>query len=291
MSAVTLRGMLGAADGMTHAFLAQTYPALASMVTAPVYLAAVLYWAVYGYKVAAGHAPMDWSQLLARAVMTSAVFSMLNWGGLAGTVYEAFVSWMNGVAGTLMAGEPTVDMLDALWRQVNALSDRLRGSSLYELGMVLDGFGLFVVNAVLFAVALGYMTLAKFGLAITMVLLPLFAGFAMFAQTRQWFMNWLSHMMTFAFLYILVIAIVRFGFLAFADAVREAGQASGLVDAKLIRSQLTAQLMLMEVSLCLFMWRAREWAGNLAGATASSTGALVMVVRAAMSGPRSSRRS
>lgn len=284
MSAVTLRGMLGAADGMTHSFLAQTYPALASTMATPVYLTAVLYWAVYGYKVSAGHAPLDWSELVARAAMTSTVFAMLHWGGLADAIYEAFVAMMNSAAATLMAGEPTVDMLDALWKQVNVLSDQLRGSSLYELGMILDGLALFVVNAALFAVALCYLTLAKFGLAITMALLPLFVGFAMFPQTRQWFMNWLGYMMTFAFLYILVIAIARFGFLAFGDAIREAGQATGVIESKLVRSELTAQLLLLEASLCLFMWRAREWAGGLAGAASSSTGALVMVVRAAVSG-------
>lgn len=282
MSAVTLAGMLGAADGMTRSFLATTYPAVAGSVARPVYVGAVLYWALYGYKVLAGHAPLDWSELVAKAAMTSAVFGTLNWSGLAGDIYQAFVSTMNGTAATIMAGEPTVDMLDALWINVNAVSDTLRNSSLYEIGMILDGFGLWIVNTVLFAIAVGYLTLAKFGLAITMVLLPLFIGFGMFAQTRQWLMNWLGYMMSFAFLYILVIAIVRFGFAAFGDTVREAGQASGVIGSKGVRSALTAELFLLETALCIFMWRAREWAGSLAGATTSSSGALMLVVRGAI---------
>lgn len=282
MTALTMRGMLSAADGLTQTFLAQSYPALATVVATPVYLTAVLYWALYGYKVAAGHSPLDWSALVARAVMTSAVFSLLHWGGLASQVYQSFVTWMNQGAGTLMAGEPALDMLDALCTQVNAMADQLRSSNLYELGMVLDGLALFVVNGALFAIALCYLTLAKFGLAITMALLPLFVGFAMFQQTRQWFMNWLGYMMTYTLLYILVIAIVRFGFLAFGEAIHEAGRATGMVEGKLVRSEQTAQLMLLEAALCLFMWRAREWAGGLSGAATSSTGALVMVARAAM---------
>lgn len=289
MTAVTLGGMLGAADGMTRSFLASTYPAVARSVAAPVYYGAVLYWALHGYKVMAGHAALDWSELVAKAAMTAIVFGTLNWGGLAGVLYEAFVAAMNGTAATIMAGEPTVDMLDALWVNVNAVSDTLRNSSLYEMGMILDGFGLWIVNTILFAIALGYLTLAKFGLAITMVLLPLFIGFGMFPLTRQWLMNWLGYMMSFAFLYILVIAIVRFGFAAFGDAVREAGQAAGVIGSKGVRSALTAELFLLETSLCIFMWRAREWAGSLAGATTSSSGALMLVMRGAW--PRGGQRA
>ncbi|MBV6816208.1 type IV secretion system protein (plasmid) [Xanthomonas campestris pv. passiflorae] len=280
MADMTLQGLVGAADGVTQSFLSQTYPAIAGAISTPITYAAMLYWALYGYKVYAGHSPMQWKDLLAKTVMTVAVFGTLNWSGLAQTLYNAFVSFMEGAAATVMAGKPTAQMLDALWNNVEAVSSRLRSVDFYQFAMICDGIILFVVNCVLFVLALVYMTIAKFGLAITMVLCPLFLGFLMFPETRQWFMNWVSKMLTFCFMYILVIAIVRFGFLAFGDAIDTAGkvaQSEGLAT-----SEQTAQLVIVEGVLILFMLGVRGWASALAGGASSSTGTLMMIARMVM---------
>ena len=280
MAAITLQGLVGAADGVTNSFLSQTYPAIAGAIAEPIYLAAVLYWALLGYKVYAGYAPVQWKDILAKSFMTVAVFGTLHWGGLAQWIYNAFVSFMEGAAATVMAGKPTAQMLDALWSNADAVSARLRASDFNQIGMILDGLALFLVNCILFVLALVYMTIAKFGLAITMVLCPLFIGFLMFPETRQWFMNWVGKMLTFCFMYILVIAIVRFGFLAFGDAIDAAGnlaKANGLAT-----TEQTAQLIIVEGVLILFMLGVRSWASALSGAAASSTGTLVMVARTIM---------
>lgn len=280
MASMTLQGLVGAADGVTHSFLSQTYPAIAGAIEQPVYLAAVLYWALLGYKVYAGYAPVQWKDILAKSFMTVAVFGTLHWGGLAQWIYNAFVSFMEGAAATVMAGKPTAQMLDALWSNAEAVSKRLRSVDFYQIAMILDGLLLFILNCILFVLALVYMTIAKFGLAITMVLCPLFIGFLMFPETRQWFMNWVGKMLTFCFMYILVIAIVRFGFLAFGEAIEAAGtlaQSDGLAT-----SEQTAQLIIVEGVLILFMLGVRSWASALSGAAASSTGTLVMVARTIM---------
>ncbi|MEX3614672.1 MAG: type IV secretion system protein, partial [Burkholderia gladioli] len=119
--------------------------------------------------------------------------------------------------------------------------------------------------------------------AITMVLCPLFVGFLMFPETRQWFMNWVSKMLTFCFMYILVIAIVRFGFLAFGDAIDTAGQAAQATSPDLVTSEQTAQLVIVEGVLILFMLGVRGWASALSGGASSSTGTLVMIARMVMS--------
>ncbi|WP_418115198.1 type IV secretion system protein [Xanthomonas oryzae] len=280
MADMTLQGLVGAADGVTQSFLSQTYPAIAGAISTPITYAAILYWALYGYKVYAGHSPMQWKDLLAKTVMTVAVFGTLNWGGLAQTLYNAFVSFMEGAAATVMAGKPTAQMLDALWNNVGAMSSRLRSVDFYQFAMICDGIILFVVNCILFVLALVYMTIAKFGLAITMVLCPLFVGFLMFPETRQWFMNWVSKMLNFCFMYILVIAIVRFGFLAFGDAIDTAGKVAQ--SEVLATSEQTAQLIIVEGVLILFMLGVRGWASALAGGASSSTGTLAMIARMAM---------
>jgi type IV secretion system protein VirB6 len=281
MAAMTLQGFVGASDGMTRAFLSEIYPALAGAVATPVYLAAVLYWALFGYKVYAGHSPLQWRDFLAKAVMTVCVFASLNWSGLAQTIYDAFVGFMESAAGTIMAGKPTAQMIDALFSNVDDVARILRKADFYQISLIFDGLVLFLANCVLFVIALVYMTMAKFGLAITMVLLPLIVGFAFFEQTRHWVTNWLNVMLTSAFIYILVVAIVRFGFLAFGDAIEAAG-----VEARaslLANNEQTGQLLIIECVLILFMLGVRGWASALAGGASSSTGTLVMIARTAMS--------
>lgn len=279
MAAINLQGLIGAADGVTESFLSQTYPAIAGAIATPIYLVAVLYWAIFGYKVYAGYAPVLWNDLLAKCVMTAAVFGTLNWSGFAKDIYNAFVSFMEGTAATIMASRPTTHMLDALWNNVGKVSETLRSADLYQIAMILDGLVLFVLNCILFVIALVYMTIAKFGLAITMVLAPLFIGFLMFPETRQWFTNWVSKMLTFCFMYILVIAVVRFGFLAFGDAIDTAGQAALATSPDFVTSEQTAQLIIVEGVLILFMLSVRSWASALAGGASASTGTLFMLVR------------
>ena len=276
MADVSLQDFLGAADSTTTTFLTRTYPAMAGAVAEPIYLAAILYWALYGYRVYAGHSPLAWRDFLAKAVMTVAVFGTLNWGGFANTIYQAFVSFMNTAAGTLMAGRPVDNLLDALFTDVDKISATLRKANFYQWSVLLDGFLLFVLNCVLFIIALGYMTIAKFGLAITMALLPLFVGFFFFEQTRHWATNWVNMMLTFALLYILVVAIVSFGFVAYGSTIDAAKSLATNSD--------TGQLLIIEGVLIVLLGGVRGWAAALAGGAMSSTGVLMMVVRAAVSG-------
>lgn len=285
MADMTLQGLVGASDGVTAAFLSQTYPALSAAIAPVIYAAAVLYWALFGYKVYAGYSPMEWREVLAKTVMTFAVFGTLNWGGFAQQIYNAFTSFTEGAAATIMAGKPTAQMLDALWTKTEKVSETLRSANWFQIAMIIDGALLFILNCLLFVLALVYMTIAKFGLAITMVLGPIFIGFLMFPATRQWFMNWISMMLNFTLIYILVIAIVRFGFLAFGDAIDTAGQAAQATSPDLVTSEQTAQLVIIEGVLIIFMLQVKGWAAALAGgATVQGVSLLMLAARSLRGG-------
>lgn len=268
MATLTLEGLIGSSDAITNSFLNQIYPALSSSISGPLTFLAMIYWATLGYKIYAGYEPVRWNLVLQRIFMTVAVFSALSWNGLGKTIYMAFTSFAEGAASTLMAGQPTSKMLDALFNDVGAVSALLQNVSWYQLGMILQGFGLLLINCVLFVLALVYLTIAKFGLAITMCLFPIFVGFLMFEQTRQWGINWINKMLNFCFIYILVIAIVRMGFLAFGDAIDEARKASSATDAVMINVQQISYLFIIEGVLIIFMLQVKAWAAALSsGAT------------------------
>jgi type IV secretion system protein VirB6 len=281
---ITIQGFIGASDAISQSFLATTYPALANAVATPVYLVAILYWALFGYQVYAGHSPLQWKDFLAKAALTSLVFATLSWGGLAQTIYQVFFTFADSAASTIMAGKPTGQMIDALWSNADAVSRTLRNVSITQITFILEGFLLLVVNSILFVIAIAYMTIAKFGLAVTMVLLPLFVGFSFFGETRQWARNWINMMLTFCFMYILVVAVVRFGFVAFGAAIEGAEKSASLPlpfapGVPSLNSGQSSQLVILEGVLILFMLGIRGWASALAGGTASSTGMLVMIAR------------
>jgi type IV secretion system protein VirB6 len=280
MATLTIEGLVGASDGVTHSFLSEVYPAIANAISTPLLLIAILYWATYGYKIYAGYEPVKLNEMLARLFMTMAVISSLNWTGFAQQVYGFFTSFMEGAAASIMAGKSTASMLDALYNNVGQVSTLLQGVSWYQFGMILQGFGLFALNCILFMLAVVYMTIAKFGLAITMVLLPVFLGFFLFENTRQWGMNWISKMLNFCFIYILVIAIIRLGFVAFADAIAEAGKAASITDAMRINTQQISYLYIVEGVLVIFMMQVKSWAAALSsGASVQGVSALMSVGR------------
>ena len=276
MALLTVNGFLEATDVVTRNFLEQVYPALTHEITPAISFAAILYWALSGYKIFAGYAALDWHDLLAKVVMTVAVFGVLSWGGLASQLYNLFVSTMDDAATILLAGEPATDMLGALFINAERISQKLRASSFYQINAIIEGTLILVINSVLFAVALFYMTLSKLGLAVTMVLLPLFIGFALFDATRQWSVNWLSKMMDFALIYLLVVAIVKLGFVAFEQFIEQVNQAAGLINSKPVSSETVTNLFIIEAVLILFMFQVREWAGYLSNGAASQGEALAV---------------
>lgn len=265
---MTLEELVGGSDSVARSFLTQTYPALAHAVSRPVYLAAILYWAIYGIRLYRGHDPAHVGGVLVRLLMTFMIFAALNWGGLAGQIYGIFTSSMESAGATIMGGKPTAKMLDALWNNVGSVAALLQDAGWKAVGVVITGYGLFLLNCLLFVVALVNLTLARFGLAITMVLLPIFIGFFFFEQTRQWGMNWISKMLNFCLIYILTIAVVRFGFLAFGDVVQTAAAAATVKDAANVTAPAIAYMYVVEGVLIVFMLQVRGWAAALSGGVA-----------------------
>lgn len=272
MAKLTLEGTLSASDAVTEQFLSQIYPSLANEINPLIYVLAILYWALYGYKIYAGHEALSWNDVLAKVLMTTFVFAALEWNGIASDIYYAFASFMEGTAATIMAGESSTSMLGALYNNVGRIASSLQSVNPYQLGVLLLGLGMFLLNCLLLAVAICYLTVAKLGLALTMLLLPIFLGFLLFPVSRQWFMNWLSSMLNFTFIYILVITIVRIGFVIFGDAVEEAAQAASGADAAMMTVPQVAQLYIFEAVLIYFMLQVRSWAAGLTGGTLHAGG-------------------
>ncbi|MBM1184769.1 MULTISPECIES: type IV secretion system protein [Pseudomonas] len=280
MAQLTLEGLIGATDEVTTSFVAQVFPDLAELVSPAVYLIAVAYWAVLGFTIYNGQAIKYWD-LAQRMFLTAMVFLTLNWstGGL--VFYQAWGGFTESIAAKIMSGGiNSTSMLDALYVNVGKVASVLMNVSWRQFAMIMMGYGLFVINCILFVVAILNMLIAKFGAAISMSILPILVAFFFFPQTRGWGMNWLSKMLNFSLIYILSIAIIRFGYSVFGDAINEVAQTATISDAALMTAQQYGTLLIVEGVLIICMLQVRGWAAALSsGATVGGSSLVMMAVR------------
>ena len=280
MAQLTLEGLIGATDELTTSFVAQVFPDLAELVSPAVYLIAVAYWAVLGFTIYNGQAIKYWD-LAQRMFLTAMVFLTLNWstGGL--VFYQAWGGFTESIAAKIMSGGVnSTSMLDALYVNVGKVASVLMNVSWRQFAMIMMGYGLFVINCILFVVAILNMLIAKFGAAISMSILPILVAFFFFPQTRGWGMNWLSKMLNFSLIYILSIAIIRFGYSVFGDAINEVAQTATISDAALMAAQQYGTLLIVEGVLIICMLQVRGWAAALSsGATVGGSSLVMMAVR------------
>ena len=280
MAQLTLEGLIGATDELTTSFVAQVFPDLAELVSPAVYLIAVAYWAVLGFTIYNGQAIKYWD-LAQRMFLTAMVFLTLNWstGGL--VFYQAWGGFTESIAAKIMSGGVnSTSMLDALYVNVGKVASVLMNVSWRQFAMIMMGYGLFVINCILFVVAILNMLIAKFGAAISMSILPILVAFFFFPHTRGWGMNWLSKMLNFSLIYILSIAIIRFGYSVFGDAINEVAQTATISDAALMTAQQYGTLLIVEGVLIICMLQVRGWAAALSsGATVGGSSLVMMAVR------------
>lgn len=280
MAQLTLEGLIGATDELTTSFVAQVFPDLAELVSPAVYLIAVAYWAVLGFTIYNGQAIKYWD-LAQRMFLTAMVFLTLNWstGGL--VFYQAWGGFTESIAAKIMSGGVnSTSMLDALYVNVGKVASVLMNVSWRQFAMIMMCYGLFVINCILFVVAILNMLIAKFGAAISMSILPILVAFFFFPQTRGWGMNWLSKMLNFSLIYILSIAIIRFGYSVFGDAINEVAQTATISDAALMTAQQYGTLLIVEGVLIICMLQVRGWAAALSsGATVGGSSLVMMAVR------------
>lgn len=220
-------------------------------------------------------APWD---IVKRAMLTFLVFLTLNWSSGGSALYQIWGAWTESIAAQIMSrGVDSTSMLDALYVNVGQVASTLMNVSWRQFGMIIMGSGLFMLNCIMFVAAILNMLIAKFGAAIVMSILPILVGFIFFEQTRQWTMSWFSKMLNFSLIYILSIAIVRFGYSIFGQAIDEVANTATITDAALITAQQWGTLVIVEGVLIICLLQVRGWAAALASSATVGGSSLAMM--------------
>jgi type IV secretion system protein VirB6 len=281
MADLTLKGLIGATDDVTTSFVAEVFPNLANLVEPLVWTIAVAYWAVLGIQTYNGKISVAPWDIVKRAMLTFMVFLTLNWSTGGSALYQIWGTWTETIAAQIMSrGVDSTSMLDALYVNVGQVASTLMNVSWRQFGMIIMGSGLFAVNCILFIAAILNMLIAKFGAAIIMCILPILIGFIFFEPTRQWTMSWFSKMLNFSLIYILSIAIVRFGYAIFGQAIDEVANTATISDAALITAQQWGTLIIVEGVLIICLLQVRGWAAAIAtSATVGGSSLAMMALR------------
>lgn len=281
MALLTLEGSLGATDALVQNFLLHTFPMIADGLNWPVFWACVIYFGFYCGAVYGSHISFSLWDFCKRIFTILMVLSTLHWHNMASKIYNLFFTMSEGMAATIMAGQKTATLIDALFKNVQAVADALRSVSWYQVALIFDGIVLFLLNCILFVIAFVHISVAKYVMAGTMLFLPLVAALALFDLTRGYIAAWLNVMFTYSFLYVLVVLVVRMGFFTFGDVIQEAGALAGggVLNAMKVSSQLVTQLVIAEAVLVLLMLGVKSWAMALGNGAVASSGALGVIAR------------
>lgn len=230
--------LLNKADNITQQFVMDGYQHLASTYSPEVHSLAALCVIVYGYAAIQGWVSLSLAETLKRLLLIGFVIEFaLNAGTFTKYVYDFFTAAPNEIATEVINSIPSAihstdgvnGALEQTWydgiKCVFAMFDH--GGLNHPLPYL---WGVFVFILVLLQVgiALVELILAKFGLAIFLVLSPLVIPTLLFKATKEMlFDGWLKHLITFAFIPVFITAALALGLVLLSSA---AGSVKAAVD-------------------------------------------------------------
>ncbi|SAL05218.1 TrbL/VirB6 plasmid conjugal transfer protein [Caballeronia calidae] len=192
--------------------VATHYPLLAAKVMPIAILMGMLWLAAKVVRVHSGRDPADVWPLVRMMLTMMFIFSGLNWGGLGGKIFTMFSELRDNTVSIFMGGMTTLQYVQTVCGKVGVLADSMMSQSVLNIGIVLIGVGLTLLNALLALVVLTLNVASIMGLGITAVLGPLFLPLLFWDATRGYGMNWFSAMFKFALVGILLGITVVFSF-------------------------------------------------------------------------------
>ncbi len=255
-------------DAVPTAFLNEVYPAIAQAVSMPVYYAVVLYVALYGIKIYSGKASLTPLDIFQKVLTIFLVFMCLNWYSLPNAIYTVLLDVMESTRNVIVGGVNTDNFLDAIWNQCSQLAKALMSVGLGSIFIGLMGLLIYLMMSFVTMIAMMNIVASKMMLAIAMVLLPLLVACLLWANTRQFFMNWVSKMLNAVLMYILTFTMLKFGFQFANGYLQQATLAGDGIDLAAITFSQIVFLVPVFGVLAMFLLKVKEWSASLSGGVA-----------------------
>jgi type IV secretion system protein VirB6 len=272
----------------SEALLSQHYPVLASKIMPLAILAGMVWLALKVIRVHAGKDPSDvWPWI--RALLTLVfVFWGLTWGAGGTKIFHSFTELRDDTVSIFMGGKSIVEYTEFAYDKFSAVAAHLMTASWMNIGIILLGELVQLLDCLIVIVVLLLKVGSEMGLAITMVLGPLFLPTLMWDNTRSYGMSWFSAMLKFALVGVLlgVCVVFSFGICELFMGSAGASATSGLLNiapAKVEARQVSACIILELFMLLFLAFGVRPLASALASSGAAGGGLAEMAAGFALS--------
>jgi type IV secretion system protein VirB6 len=270
----------------SEALLSQHYPVLASKIMPLAILAGMVWLALKVIRVHAGKDPSDvWPWI--RALLTLVfVFWGLTWGAGGTKIFHSFTELRDDTVSIFMGGKSIVEYTEFAYDKFSTVAAHLMTASWMNIGIVLLGLLVQLLACVIVIFVLLLKVGSEMGMAITMVLGPLFLPTLMWDSTRSYGMNWFSAMLKFALVGVLLGICVVFSFGIGELFMGSTSATSGLlaIDVAKVEVRQVSACVILELFMLLFLaFGVRPLASALASSGAAGGGLAEMAAGFAMS--------
>lgn len=204
-------------DTATQTYVFNGYAALVTSISHPLYLALVAYVAFLGWSTSQKWAPMSLGAATKHALKLGCVVVFAtNWDLFSTYFYNLVTNGPNEIANVLVGatGGSTTSSNEALQSSFDKGLEM--GQMLWNKGGM-SSWPYYIASVVVFAfdfavtgIALLALATAKGGIAVTVVLAPIFAFGLLFESGRGLFNGWLQSVLGFAFVPLIVSSVILF---------------------------------------------------------------------------------
>ena len=271
--------LLSKVDTISQQFIINGYQELANTYAPAIYGLAALSVIVYGYAVLQGFASLSLTETSKRALLMGFILSFaLNWGIFSQYIFAAFTKVPNEIAEHLIRALPNspyhsggsinTAIQDAWNEGMTFFSVVWERGGLRNVLPYFYASGILILLVLLVGTAIIELIVAKFGLAIFLVLAPLAISMCFFKATKEIiFDGWLKHLVTFACIPIFVTAVLALSLTLLSDSIIDMQQA--IHADKLSITAIAPYIFFLFISIGLLL-KATHIASSLAGGFASS---------------------
>lgn len=238
----------------------------------PIAAAATIYIIGYGIAILRGSADGSGMDFCIQALKLAIIYTLVtNAGNYTSWVGDVVVVGIPDFVSTLSGGSPGGLPSDGVMAQAGIISERITeeygafdlAGRIYAaiLSAILNGIAI-LFGAIAFIVTL----IAHFGLAFMAAIGPLFIAFSLYDFSRGWFFSWLSQVLNFAILQLLVTLLAIFATTFIGNVFAE----SSAVAAAIAYSYMLFGLLVV----IIFFFLIPSIAASLVGGAQASTGVM-----------------
>jgi len=203
--------LLNNIDAVVATFTQTAYQAVVQSHQTEIYLALVLYMAIFGYLVLTGEIEFSIPRAVRHLfVMTVVTALATNWDTFAIFFNNLFTSGPSKLIAAITGGsyDPNAMLSDVFDKGILGANAINQNAGFTTLGFLIIGYSVFYCTLIVIGYALYLLILAKLALAVLLGLAPLFFMFLLFTSTKDFFSGYLRQVCNFALIPVFTSSIL-----------------------------------------------------------------------------------